>query len=101
VHRLFAQAGDVPQLRGRGGDAVAAARKIEAASVGGLFHSKILTIIFWRSIRWMLRDIKGKRTKFSPVRPDDLGTLTEMGLVQMKDDVPELTDEGHRALDLN
>jgi hypothetical protein len=49
----------------------------------------------------MLRDIKAKRTKFSPVRPDDLGTLTEMGLVQMKDDVPELTDEGHRALDLN
>jgi hypothetical protein len=42
-----------------------------------------------------------KRTKFSPVCPDDLATLTEMGLVQMKDDVPELTDEGHRALDLN
>ncbi len=52
-------------------------------------------------LRWVLRDIKAKRTKFSPVRPDDLGTLTEMGLVQMRDDVPELTDEGHRALDLN
>ena len=52
-------------------------------------------------LRWALRDIKGKRTKLLPVSPDDLRTLIEMGLVQMKDDVPELTDEGHRALDLN
>ena len=34
----------------------------------------------------------------SPVSPDDLETLIEMGLVEMKDDIPELTSEGHRAL---
>ena len=50
-------------------------------------------------LRWALRDIKAKRTKFSPGSPDDLRTLIEMGLLQMRDDVPELTDEGHRALD--
>jgi len=49
-------------------------------------------------LRWALRDIKAKRTKLSPVSPDDLGTLIEMGLVEMKDDIPELTSEGHRAL---
>jgi hypothetical protein len=52
-------------------------------------------------LRWVLRDIKAKRTNLSPVSPDDLRTLIEMGLVAMQDDVPELTDEGHRALDWN
>jgi hypothetical protein len=50
-------------------------------------------------LRWILRDIKGKRTKLSPVSPDDLRTLLEVGLIEMRDEVPELTDEGHRALD--
>jgi hypothetical protein len=50
-------------------------------------------------LRWRLRDIKGKRTKLSPVSPNDLKTLLEMGLVEMRDEVPELTNEGHRALD--
>jgi hypothetical protein len=31
-------------------------------------------------LRWALRDIKGKRMKLSPVSPDDLRTLIEMGL---------------------
>jgi hypothetical protein len=52
-------------------------------------------------LRWTLRDIKGKRTKMSPVSPGDLRTLIEMGLVDMRDEVPELTNEGHRALDWN
>jgi hypothetical protein len=50
-------------------------------------------------LRWVLRDIKAKRTKLSPVSPDDLRTLIEMGLVEMRDDVPLLTNEGERALD--
>ena len=50
-------------------------------------------------LRWILRDIRGKRTKLSPVSPDDLRILLEMGLVEMRDEVPELTNEGHRALD--
>jgi hypothetical protein len=50
-------------------------------------------------LRWVLRDIKAKRTKLSPVSLDDLRILTEMGLVEMRDDVPVLTNEGHRVLD--
>jgi hypothetical protein len=30
---------------------------------------------------------KGKRTKFMPVSPDDLRTLIEMGLIEMRDEV--------------
>jgi hypothetical protein len=52
-------------------------------------------------LRWTLRDIKSKRTKLSPVSPDDLRTLIEMGLVEMRDEVPVLTSEGERALDWN
>jgi len=50
-------------------------------------------------LRWVLRDIKGRRTKMSPVSPDDLGTLIEMNLVEMRDDVLVVTNEGDRALD--
>jgi len=49
-------------------------------------------------LRWVLRDIKAKWTKTVAVSSDDLGTLIEMGLVDLKDDIPELTNEGHRAL---
>ena len=52
-------------------------------------------------LRWVLRDIKGKRTKLSPVSPDDLTTLVEMGLVEIRDEAPVLTNEGERALDWN
>ena len=50
-------------------------------------------------LRWMLRDIRGKRLKLSPVSPDDLRTLIDMGLVEMRDDVPVLTRDGDRALE--
>jgi hypothetical protein len=50
-------------------------------------------------LRWALRDIKGKRTKMSPVSPGDLRTLIEMGLIEMRDEIPVLTNEGERALD--
>jgi hypothetical protein len=46
----------------------------------------------------VLRDIKSERTEFSPVSPDDLRTLIEMGLIEMQDDEPVLTNEGHRAI---
>jgi hypothetical protein len=48
-------------------------------------------------LRWALRDIKGKRMKMSPVSPEDLRTLLEMGLVEMREDVPVLTDDGDQA----
>ena len=50
-------------------------------------------------LRWMLRDIKDNRTKLSPVSTDDLGTLIDMGLVAMQDEIPVLTNEGHRAIE--
>ena len=50
-------------------------------------------------LRWALRDIKAKRTKLTPVSPGDLKTLIEMGLVEMRDDAPLLTNEGYQALD--
>ena len=50
-------------------------------------------------LRWALRDIKAKRTNLTPVSPSDLKTLIEMGLVEMRDDAPMLTNEAHQALD--
>jgi hypothetical protein len=50
-------------------------------------------------LRWILRDIKAKRTILSPVSPDDLRTLIEMGLVEMRDELPVLTNKGDSALD--
>ena len=51
------------------------------------------------ALRWTLRDIKAKRLKLSPVGVDDLNILTELGLVEMRDDVPVLTNAGHAVLD--
>ena len=51
------------------------------------------------ALRWALRDIKGKRVKLPPVSESDLSTLTNLGLVEMRDDVPVLTQAGHDALD--
>jgi hypothetical protein len=47
----------------------------------------------------VLRDIKAKRTKLSPVSPEDLQTLIGKGLIEMRDEAPELTAKGDRALD--
>jgi hypothetical protein len=47
---------------------------------------------------WTLRDIKAKRTLLPP-DPDHLRELIELGLVEMRDDVPALTNEGHAVLD--
>jgi hypothetical protein len=51
------------------------------------------------ALRWTLRDIKSRRTKLLPVSESDLRTLTELGLVGMRDDDPALTSSGHAALD--
>jgi hypothetical protein len=52
-------------------------------------------------LRWALRDIRGKRLKMSPVSPEDLRALLEMGLIELRDEVPVLTSEGDRAIDWN
>jgi hypothetical protein len=51
------------------------------------------------ALRWMLQDIKAKRLKLSPVSDHDLKTLTDLGLIEMQDGVPVLTQAGQAALD--
>jgi hypothetical protein len=51
------------------------------------------------ALRWTLRDIKAKRLKLSPVSDVDLRALIDLGLVEMRDDAPVLTNSGHEALD--
>jgi hypothetical protein len=45
-------------------------------------------------LRWVLRDIRSNRLNWSPVNPHDLRMLTIMGLVEMRDDAPVLTNAG-------
>jgi hypothetical protein len=49
-------------------------------------------------LRWILRDIRAKRTNWWPVSDRDLRVLIEMGLVEMRDDVPTLTSVGFDAV---
>ena len=51
------------------------------------------------ALRWTLRDIKARRLKLSPASGSDLTTLTELGLIEVRDDVPVLTEAGYGALD--
>jgi hypothetical protein len=50
------------------------------------------------ALRWVLRDIKNNRLKWSPVDQDDLRILIEMGLVEMRDSAPMLTTAGVSAI---
>jgi hypothetical protein len=50
------------------------------------------------ALRWVLRDIKNNRLKWSPVDHDDLRILIEMGLVGMRDSAPMLTNAGVSAI---
>jgi len=45
-------------------------------------------------LRWALRDIRGKRLNLTPVDPNDLRTLIDMGYVEMNDEVPTITTAG-------
>jgi hypothetical protein len=45
-------------------------------------------------LRWTLCDIKSKRTEIIPVSADDLSILIDMGLVEMRGDVPAVTPAG-------
>ena len=51
------------------------------------------------ALRWKLRDIKARRLKHSPVSAADLASLTELGLIEMRDGAPVLTQAGDRVLD--
>jgi hypothetical protein len=45
-------------------------------------------------LRWTLRDIKAKRWLLSPINPSHLEQLIAMGLVEMRNDSPLLTNAG-------
>jgi hypothetical protein len=45
-------------------------------------------------LRWVLRDINSNRLKWSPIDPHDMRILIIMELVEMRDDVPMLTNAG-------
>jgi hypothetical protein len=50
-------------------------------------------------LRWAMRDIKAKRTKLSPVGPDHLAALIDLGFVEMREQTPVLTTVGLMVLD--
>jgi len=50
-------------------------------------------------LRWAMRDIRGKRTKTSPVNQNDLTALIDLGFVEIRDGVPRLTGLGVLVLD--
>ena len=50
------------------------------------------------NLRWTLRDIQARRLKMSPVSDEDLRTLTDLGLVDVRDEGLVLTPAGTAAL---
>ena len=49
-------------------------------------------------LRWTLRDIQARRLKMSPVGNEDLRVLTELGLIELRDEGPVLTQAGTAVL---
>ena len=49
-------------------------------------------------LRWTLRDIQARRLKMSPVGEEDLRVLTDLGLVELRDEGPVLTQAGTAVL---
>ena len=58
-----------------------------------------LTIERAIALRWTLRDIVAGRTKFLPLAEGDLKLLLEMGMVEMRDGEPKLTEAGYAVID--
>ena len=49
-------------------------------------------------LRWSLRDIQGRRLKMAPVSYEDLRVLTDLGLIELRDEGPVLTQAGTAVL---
>jgi hypothetical protein len=45
-------------------------------------------------LRWTLRDIQARRLKMSSVSDEDLRVLTELGMIEVRDEGPVLTQAG-------
>ena len=50
-------------------------------------------------LRWLLRDIRARRWALVPLDPARLERLIEMGLAEMVDDKPVLTEAGLRIIE--
>jgi hypothetical protein len=51
-------------------------------------------------LRWALRAIRGERLKLTPVDPNDLRTLIDMGYVEMISDEPVVTAAGLQQIEI-
>jgi hypothetical protein len=51
-------------------------------------------------LRWALRAIRGERLKLTPVDPNDLRTLIDMGYVEMISDEPAVTAAGLQQIEI-
>jgi hypothetical protein len=51
-------------------------------------------------LRWALRDIRGKRLKLTPVDPNDLRTLVDVGYVEIVDGNPVVTAAGLQQMEI-
>jgi hypothetical protein len=49
-------------------------------------------------LRWTLRDIQARRLKTSPVSDEDLRVLTELGLIEVREEGLVLTQAGTAAV---
>jgi hypothetical protein len=49
-------------------------------------------------LRWTLRAIQARRIKMSPVSDEDLRLLTDLGLIEVRDEGPVLTQAGIAVL---
>lgn len=49
-------------------------------------------------LRWTLRDIQARRLRMSPVSNDDLRDLSELGLIEVREEGPVLTQAGTAVL---
>lgn len=49
-------------------------------------------------LRWSLRDIRARRWKMSPIKAAHMEKLLDMGLIEMRDRIPVLTDAGLSAI---
>jgi hypothetical protein len=50
-------------------------------------------------LRWTLRDIKAARLKLTPPDPEHVRELIDRGLVELRDDIPVITEAGLDELD--
>jgi Mn-dependent DtxR family transcriptional regulator len=50
-------------------------------------------------LRWTLRDIRARRFKIAPISAEMIQQLSDLGLVEMHDDEPVLTEAGVAKID--